>query len=673
MTALPRVTPDHARRLARLGCRTVGELLWHLPRRHDDQRRRVRIAELQPGTAQTVEGTVTAIHPRPTRNRRLTLVEGEVADDTGRVGVVWFNQRHLLRVLQVGDPVLLHGPAERDRRGALQLRNPVVERGSGTGRHVGGLVAVYPETAGISSRWLRARIADALPVAPAVVDPLPSGVQAAEGVVPLAEALRQVHAPQSPEQLAAAWERLAFDDLFLLQLGALHARHRRQASRGVAIPFDADVARAFVAALPFQLTGDQRRAAWDVLRDMARSGPMNRLLQGDVGTGKTVVAAMALRMAVHAGFQGVLMAPTELLARQHFATLEQLLAPFEILPRLLVGSTGLRQRREILTGMAAGHDPVLVGTHALIEGDVAFNRLGLCVVDEQHRFGVAQRLRLREKAGHSPDFLAMTATPIPRSLHLTVYGDLDLSVIRERPPGRQPVGTRIVEPGERAQAYRLMHQAIREGRQGFVICPLVEDSETIAARSATVEYERLRTEVFPDLRLTLLHGRLPAPQKVERMAAFAAGEVDLLVATSIVEVGVDVPNATLMVIEGAERFGIAQLHQFRGRIGRGAHQSWCLLFTDDPDATQRARLQALVTHDSGFELAEIDLRLRGPGDPYGLRQHGLPEVRVGDLLDLPMQTRARAAAERALAADPELRDPALRRALTAYRTVFEFD
>jgi ATP-dependent DNA helicase RecG len=401
---------------------------------------------------------------------------------------------------------------------------------------------------------------------------------------------------------------------------------------------------------------------------------MNRLLQGDVGSGKTVVAAMAALMTHRAGFQTAVMAPTEILARQHFVTLDGLLSPHGLPPRLLVGSTGARARREILEGLAAGHDPLVVGTHALIEDDVVLNDLGLVVVDEQHRFGVAQRQRLRLKARAIPNFLAMTATPIPRSLALTLYGDVNVSEIRQMPPGRRPVETRVVAPHLRDQAYDFVRQQIGAGRQAFVICPLIEESDKLGVKSVTAEYQRLHDEVFPELRIELLHGRMPSREKEERMGRFAAGEADILVATSVVEVGVDVTNATIMIIEGAERFGLAQLHQFRGRVGRAGHQSHCLLFEGGIDDEGSRRLQALASTQSGFDIAELDLRLRGPGDVVGLRQHGLPEMRVADLLDVAMAQRTRSAAVAWLDSDPGLTvHPPLHEAMNGYRAVFDLD
>ncbi len=675
LDSVPRISQERRQGLRRMGLRTVEDLLRHFPTRHEDQRARMAVAQLRAGSSATVEVTVLSLRARQSRHRRMELLEGQVSDQTGRAEVIWFNQPHLRRILHEGDRVTLHGPVVAGRHGLPQLKNPEVERDRRSVQQskVGVLVPTYPETANVTSRWLRAVVAEHLDLADTAAETLPAAVREAEQLLGLGQALRQMHFPADQEELDRARERFGFEELFFPQLAALLSRRQRLARTGTRSPYDIQVARQFVAALPFRLTQAQRRSAHEILIDLDRPSPMNRLLQGDVGSGKTVVAAMAARMAIAAGHQVVLMAPTEILARQHHQTLRELLSPFEIWPRLLVGSTRTSQRREILAGLAAGADKLVVGTHALIEDEVALPQLGLCIVDEQHRFGVAQRLKLRDKAAANPDFLSMTATPIPRSLSLTLYGDLDVSQIREMPPHRRPVETRLVEPGDRQNAYDFIRQEVRRGRQGFIICPLIEDAPGQEARSATAEYERLSREVLPDLRLVLIHGRLPTRQKQERMAAFAAGEFDLLVATSVIEVGVDVPNATVIGIEGADRFGLAQLHQFRGRVGRGEHQSYCLLFADDEEPSGKARLQALMEHQDGFELAEIDLRLRGSGDPYGLRQHGFPEMRVGDLLDDGLRERARAAAERVLAGDPNLTDPTLRNGIKGYQVVFEFD
>jgi ATP-dependent DNA helicase RecG len=667
------VGPARGQRFSRLGVVTVADLLLHLPRRYEDTRELVPLRDLRPGGPQTSRARVRDIRARHSPQRRMQLVEATLEDDGTLVGAIWFNQAYIAKQLAPGTEVLVSGRVVSGLHG-LTFQNPKYERLSTSPRHVGRLAAVYPETEGITSKYLRALIGRLLPVAAQMPDRLPPQVRDAEGLLPIGEALRQVHLPDDEDAAAAARERLGFEELFLIQLAAERARRRRLSSAGVVIPYDVEVARAFSSGLPFRLTDGQRIATHQVLSDLAAPGPMNRLLQGDVGSGKTAVAAMAALMTFRAGFQCVVMAPTEILARQHYATLEALLSPHGLSPRLLIGSTGSRARREILEGLAAGHDPLVVGTHALIEDDVVLNDLGLVVVDEQHRFGVAQRQRLRLKARAAPNFLAMTATPIPRSLTLTLYGDVDLSELREMPPGRLPVETRVVAPHLRAEAYEFVRDQVHQGRQVFVICPLIEESDKLGVKSVTAEHRKLTEEVFPDLRVELLHGRMPAREKAQRMDRFAAGDADLLVATSVVEVGVDVPNATVMIIEGAERFGLAQLHQLRGRVGRDRHRAYCLLFEDGIDEEGSQRLQAVASTQSGFDLAELDLRLRGPGDVAGLRQHGLPEMRAADLLDVALAQRARGAALAWLDGDPELTayEP-LRDAMHGYGAVFDLD
>jgi len=676
VTELAGVGRLHASRMERLGLRTVRDLLFHLPRRYDDTRNVQGLRDLTPGPEQqTVRARVQHIRARFARNRRMTLVEATLEDDGVRATALWFNQAYLAKQIHNGDELLLTGKVQLDGRG-LTLKVASQERVRPDQRHVGRMVPVYPETEGLTSRFLRERIEPLLPVALQLDDPLPPRVLAAENLLPIADALRQVHYPDDPALLDRARERIAFEEMFLLQLAVQRARRRRLAGDGVVIPYDKEAARQFAESLPFRLTDAQRRAAHRILLDMESPGPMNRLLQGDVGSGKTVVAAMAAHMAHQAGYQTAFMAPTEILARQHNATLTGLLEPHGISVRLLAGSTTQRARREILAGIAAGHDSVLVGTHALIEDEVVLARLGLVVVDEQHRFGIVQRQKLRAKSAVMPNFLAMTATPIPRSLALTMYGDVDSSEIRELPPGRLPVQTQVVAPYARDEAYAFVRQQVQEGRQVFVICPLIEESDKLEVRSAVQEYERLRDEVFPDLRVELLHGRMPGKEKDERMQRFATHQADILVSTSVVEVGVDVANATVMLIEGAERFGLAQLHQFRGRVGRGAHASYCLLLQGSPDDDGSARLQAVAETASGFDLAEIDLRLRGPGDVLSneMRQSGLPNVVVADLLDEAMRSRVAAAAEGWLDMDPDLvSHPPLTSRMGRYAGVYDLD
>jgi ATP-dependent DNA helicase RecG len=673
VSSLPTVGAKQQERLERLDIRTVQDLLFHLPRRYDDTRELVTLREIRPGDTATARVRVRNASARRSPRKGMILVEAVVEDDEGAANAIWFNQAYIAKQLPAGAEIVLSGKVEASRTG-LTFRNPKFERVGAQQQHVGRLAPVYPETDKLTSKFLRSLIDPLLELTDSVTDVLPPEVRQAESLLSIGEALTAVHRPESEAQAQAGRERVAFEELFLLQLAAQRARRRRLDTAGAQIAYDAEVAREFAAGLPFRLTDGQRIAAHEILTDMAGTGPMNRLLQGDVGSGKTVVCAMAARMAHAAQYQTVVMAPTEILARQHHRTLSDLLEPHGIHVRLLVGGVTERARREVIDGLTGGQDPVVVGTHALIEDDVMFARLGLIVVDEQHRFGVVQRQRLRRKSTEAPNFLAMTATPIPRSLALTMYGDVNVSEIREMPAGRLPIVTRVVSPTQRDRAYDFIREQIQAGRQAFVICPLIEESDKLGAKSAVAEHEHLATEVFPDLSVELLHGRMPGKEKEERMARFSSGEASILVATSVVEVGVDVPNATVMVVEGAERFGLAQLHQFRGRVGRAGHQSYCLLFAGSADEEGSARLEAVAATNSGFALAEVDLRLRGAGDVAGLRQHGLPEMRAADLLDLVMLQRARGAASDWLDRDPEITEYGpLRDAMHDYRAVFDLD
>ena len=579
------------------------------------------------------------------------MVEAFLSDDSGRMKAIWFNQPYLAQNLVAGEEYVLSGNVKRERRGSgLVMSGPAFERGSGSGVHTGRLVPIYPETKGLSSKWLRARIADVIPTAALMTDELPELVAARQRLPSLPNAIRQIHFPESEEEAGAARRRIAFRQLLLIQLGVLTTREERSKLVAPVIPYDVERARAIRDALPFQLTDAQRKAAHQIFEDMAEPHPMARLLQGDVGSGKTAVAAMAAAMAARAGHQTLLMAPTEILAQQHARTLKPYLDPLGVRMDLLVGSTAAAARKRLLAELAEGNLDLLVGTQALLEETVRPASLGLVISDEQHRFGVVQRQALTQRGTH-PHVLSMTATPIPRTLQLTLYGDLTVSVLDEMPPGRLPVDTRMVLPAARPQAYEFVREQVRAGRQVFVICPLVEDSERIQVRSATGEFERLSTDVFPDLRLALLHGRMKPAEKDATMEAFKAGEYDILVSTSVVEVGVDVPNASVMMIEGAERFGLAQLHQFRGRVGRGNHRATCLLLSDTDKAQDNARLVAMVDHASGFDLAEVDLQIRGPGDVLGATgaQHGHSGIMVAGLLDARLIAAAREEAEQLVA------------------------
>jgi ATP-dependent DNA helicase RecG len=599
---------------------------------------------------------VRGVAVKPMRDRRRKRVEARVFDATGPLVAVWFNQPWVARQLGEGAQVLLHG---RLRRGAefWVSEHELIGSGADAPVHTVGLVPVHPASEGITPGRLRQLLRDGFERIFHALEPLPAALRVAERLPERPAALAAAHFPEREEDERAARRRLAFEELLLLQLALTSRRRaRRQGRRARPLRPRGVLADRWRWSLPFTLTGDQLRATEQIDADLDSERPMQRLLMGEVGSGKTAVALHAMLRAVENGCQAALMAPTETLAEQHHRTLDRLLGG--VLPvELLTGSTPAARRRELLARLASGQLGMLVGTHALIEPDVEFQRLALVVVDEQHRFGVRQRAALDAMApdGLSPHALHMTATPIPRTLSLTAYGDLDASVLRELPHGRRPVETHVVD-GERARrrAYERIREEIARGRQCFVVCPLVEESEALQAKAATVEFERLRSTEFRELRVELIHGQMPSARKQEAMRGFAAGEVDVLVATSVIEVGIDVPNATLMLIEAAERYGLSQLHQLRGRVGRGEHASLCILFGDP----QLPRLEAIARERDGFRLAEIDLELRGAGDVLGTRQHGLPEFRVARLPeDTELLMRARDRADELIGIDSELSEP----------------
>ena len=674
VTVLAGVSDKTETKLARLGIATIRDLLLFFPRRYEDFSSVTPIAFVRPGVKTTVRGRIYDIGARQTKYKRMALTEAVLGDDSGTtLRVVWFNQPWLAKSLQKGDEIFVAG--EADLNGGLVMKNPDHEKVSLRPQHAARLVPIYRETEGLTSKWLRSKIQAVLRYADELEEFIPSELLARRGFLSRAAAVRQVHFPDSAQALERARERLAFEEMFVLQLAAQLAKRARKALTAQPVAFDETAARGFVKALPFKLTNAQRIAAWQILQDMARPEPMNRLLEGDVGSGKTVVAAMAMHHVARAGFQSVLLAPTEVLARQHADVIHSILEPFQIDVALLVGSTPASARKPMLASLADGQLPILIGTHALIEEGVQFKDLALTVVDEQHRFGVGQRLAVRQKSERTPHFLSMTATPIPRTLGLTLFGDLDISILNEMPPGRRPVKTGLVPPEKRADAYTFIRKQVEAGRQVFVICPLIQESDKLGVRAATQELEKLQRDIFPELasRIALLHGRLKSAEKEAVMSGFQRGDVAILVSTSVVEVGIDIPNATVMMIEGAERFGLAQLHQFRGRVGRGSEESWCLLFTDAEDPQSLKRLQAVVSNRSGFDLAEIDLELRGWGDLAGYRQHG-KDFKMASLLDAVLISDAQSEAVRLLDRDPALDgDPALRRQLSAYRQVFALD
>ncbi|MGH2350897.1 MAG: ATP-dependent DNA helicase RecG [Chloroflexota bacterium] len=654
---LPGIGPRAVASLARLQVHSVRDLLYHLPRRHLDRRSVTAIADLVPGEVATVYGTVWQVQTKRSPVQGRLITEAILQDDGGFCHAVWFNQPYLVRTLSRPGQVLFSGKVEYGRDGAPQLAAPEFEFDSDNLLHTGRLVPFYAKTEGLSDKQLRTWARLALEATDEHVhDPLPDDVRRAERLLDLGTALAQAHFPDDDERLAQALRRLAFDEFLLIQLGVLRRRREWQETQpGVAMRVEPGVLDDTFELLPFAPTGAQRRVVAEITADMARPAPMSRLLQGEVGSGKTVVAATACLVAVRSGYQAAMMAPTEVLAQQHHRTVSRILAPFGLRVELVSGSLRRKEKTAVWAACAAGEIDILIGTHALIQDEGDFKQLGLVVVDEQHRFGVRQRGALRRK-GYNPDVLVMTATPIPRTLALSVYGDLDISAIDELPPGRREIKTFPVSPDHRHRAYEFLRKQVRGGRQGFIICPLIDESDKVEARAAKGEYERLRRQ-FPDLRLALLHGKMPPKDKEAVMVAFRDGATDVLVSTAVVEVGIDVPNATVMLIEGADRFGLAQLHQFRGRVGRGEHQSYCLLLSDSPGAEENPRLRAVVANHDGFALAEEDLKLRGPGEFFGTRQSGLPDLKVAKLSDVAVLEAARRQAQAICERDPDLERP----------------
>jgi ATP-dependent DNA helicase RecG len=655
---LPGVGPQRAKTLAKLGLGTIEDaLVQHLPLRHEDRSRIIPLGRVSVGEARTCAGTIAGISPPPRGRPRMPLVV-MIRDVSGFLNCAWFNQPYLARVFKRGQRLIVHGRVQPYGRGPLQMLvkdYEVAEDGPDEMLHTGRLVPVYPLTEGLTQRPLRRlmkRLVDGW--ADQLDDPLPERVRAGRALLPLPQAIRGAHFPETQEEQAAAHRRLVFDDFFLLEVGLAIRRHREGRRRGLAMNPPGALVRRLRASLPYTLTAAQERVWSEIRTDMAEPYPMSRLLQGDVGSGKTVVAALAILTAIEAGYQAALMAPTEILAEQHMITLSQLLGPLGVRVVLLTGAVKGKARQEAVGAVEGGQAACAIGTHALVQGSVGFKRLGLAVIDEQHRFGVAHRAALRGK-GESPDVLVMTATPIPRTLALTLYGDLDVSVLDELPPGRRPVVTVARGESKRRGIYDFLRKQIGEGRQVYVVCPLVEESEASDLRAATEMAERLQREVFPDRRVGLIHGRLGIQDKERVMREFKDGAVHVLVSTTVIEVGIDVPNASVMLVEHAERFGLSQLHQLRGRVGRGSWKSYCILLAGSSSEDAQRRIAAVTGTNDGFRLAEVDLELRGPGDFFGTRQSGLPEFRVADLLrDGAMLEEARREAFALVHADPQL-------------------
>jgi ATP-dependent DNA helicase RecG len=667
------VGPRRAADLQRVGLVTIEDLLYRFPIRYEDRGSFGTIAALRPGAAASIVGEVVSCGVRPTRRPRFKIFEMLLRDRTGSLRAVWFNQPFLSDVFHPHQRVILYGKLELSSHG-LQLQNPQYEilksdepsEGDDETLHTGRIVPVYEKTGTLTTKMQRALVHHALEqLPPELPDPLPADVRTRQHLIDRRRALVEVHFPPagtSIEELhrfrAPAQRRVIFEEFFLFQVGMVLRRRKADVERKPrAVVVTDDIRESARRVLPFKLTGDQKRAIAEIVGDMKRPQPMNRLLQGDVGSGKTIVALMAALVAMENRLQVAFMAPTEILAEQHFITIRRLLEDSRFRLALLTGATGARQRREIQAELAAGSIHLVVGTHALVQDPVAFQELGLVIIDEQHRFGVMQRATLRAKGLH-PDVLVMTATPIPRTLALTAYGDLDTSIMREMPPGRYPIKTIAKPESRRDEIYDFVRRQIDEGRQAYVVYPLVEESSKVDLKAATEMADHLAQDTFPAYRVGLLHGRLKQDAKDRVMGAFGRGEFDVLVSTTVIEVGIDVANATVMLVEHAERFGLSQLHQLRGRVGRGPHKSFCILLYQSPLNEQgRERLKALTETNDGFEIAERDLQLRGPGDFFGTRQSGMPTLRVGDLLrDHQLMEDARREAVAALD-DPEAARP----------------
>ncbi len=658
---LNRIGKATAARLKKMGITAVADLIWHLPSYHEDLSRIVPINQVKVNEKVTIKARVELIANRRSKIKKMNLTEGLVSDDTGSIKVIWFNQPFLTKQIKVGDELYLSGKVD-DEYYTLQLTNPLWEKVKSDTIHTARIVPIYPATSGLTQKQLRFLIKQILPLVREMDDYLPNQIKYQFKLMHLSDALFNIHWPDNLTKLSEAKRRLKFDELFGLQIVQAKSKVDLKSQRAPRIPFLESATKKLVNSLPFKLTDDQRKAAWEILQDLDKNIPMNRLLQGDVGSGKTVVAAIACLNCALNNFQAVLLAPTEILAFQHWQTLNKTLADFNVPISLFTRSHRLTTisdkkltKKELLKQIKEGEIKIIIGTHALLQEDVFFNNLALIVIDEQHRFGVEQRKQLKDKTPNLlPHFLSMTATPIPRTLALTIYGDLDISLIKQKPPGRKEIITRLITPDKRKKAYNFIREKIKQGQQAFVICPLIEESDKLGVKAATSEWEQLQKKVFPEFKIGLLHGKMKAKDKQEVMVKFKNKEIDILVATAVVEVGVDIPDATIMVIEGAHRFGLAQLHQFRGRVGRSDKQSYCFLFTDQFDSKTISRLKAMEKTNDGLKLAEFDLNIRGMGDLYGVRQSGMPNFKIASFEDLDIIKQARQAAQQIINESPDL-------------------
>ena len=640
------VGPKTAQALAAAGLKTISDALDFLPRAYDDYSTAVNIADLQPGKV-TVKARCESVSTRIVR-RGLRITTAVLADKSGKVKAVWFNQPYRETQLKSDAEFIFSGQFGMQYN-RYQINNPSVELAKEVAKTVlentSGIQPVYKSIKNIRPKTVQDLMKNIRPIMDFLPETLPENIIQRQKLVSRSEAVKFLHAPKTHEEISRGHERLAFEELFEMVLAAQFNKQEQTRLTGWRIPFNKSVVKNFVDQLPFPLTNAQRRAAWQILQDLESDHPMNRLLQGDVGSGKTVVAGLVAAEVAKAGFQTAIMAPTEILAQQHAKTLDELLSPFGVSVALLTGHVKGAARSQLLDNLASGNIDVVVGTHALIQEKVAYHKLGFAVIDEQHRFGVKQRQALLEKSDFMPHLLSMTATPIPRSLALTLYGELDISILDELPSGRQPIQTKIWSPASAPKLYESIENELAKGRQAYVICPLIDDNPDNDKKSVEAEYNKLSKTIFSHRRVGLLHGKLPAEEKAEVMQKFADGELDMLVSTTVVEVGVNVPNATVMLIENADNFGLSQLHQLRGRVGRGKHQSFCHLMMSGHDKPSQ-RLREIEKSQDGFYLAEVDLKLRGPGEIYGKMQHGDLNLKIASLADTALIARAQTEAER---------------------------
>jgi len=681
LSDFPLIKPQQQSKLAHLGIVTLFDLLLHFPSRYEDYSQTLPLSEAAPGMQATFAGTLTQFSVQRSFKQRMLLTSATLTDESGSIRLIWFNQKFVGQVLAQGMEIRVSGKVTEDRQG-LVISSPAFERAARDATHTARLVPVYPETAGITSKYLRYLIAILFKKFEAIPDPLPEKLLEKLHLPSLHRALFDIHFPKNEEVTLIAKKRFAFDEMFLLQLKALEMRALYQGAHATPISPQRSETKEFISSFPFTLTRAQDAAAASLLSDLALDRPMNRLLNGDVGSGKTAVAAVGLHAVALSGNQSALLAPTEVLARQHFESLSRLfahtgqqLALYTKNYQLLDGDKV--SKKTLLSALAAGLPSIIIGTHALLEDKVRFRSLALVVVDEQHRFGVSQRAKLQEQSFQNddgkilsvPHFFAMTATPIPRTLAIACFGNLDISLLNEMPKNRKPIITKIARnQADRKKIEEFIRQEIQKGRQAFIIFPLVETSLALKdVKAAIAEHEKLEKEIFPDLNIGLIHGRMKSKEKETMMKAFQERSFDILVATSVVEVGIDIPNATVIVIEEAHRFGLSQLHQFRGRVGRGEYQSYCFLIPGDHASIENARLEALEKSSDGFALAETDLALRGPGSFFGTRQSGIPDVAMGSLTNLKLISLARAEAELLLTADPVLEQhPLIRQSLSRF-------